>query len=654
MAERLLKKKPHKVASRRAQIPAEPDGRAACPHAAADGGASAAIVGTYKEKQLAWIKRHGIYNYPVREEEFSRVERVDRVDGKKGTGNGERGTGGLQSVKELWLYADTKGTRHVFEAKYVGKMTRKEFCAANPTYAKLGASKHKSYYVFKTKFLEYGSRLDDPIVIARTADFGGRSAKVKKAIEQFKSDGEFAPLEHYLPSDLAKVPRSRLRVSEAAVQLTFLPMLINTAKSDFSVLNALRPIAIDLFAGCGGLSLGFEQAGFDIVAAVEIDPIHAAVHEYNFPQCKTICADIKNINGKDIRSLAHIENRDVDIVFGGAPCQGFSMIGKRAFDDPRNQLIGHYLRIVNDIRPKYCVLENVKGLTVGKHVQFLSELIAELEKIRYKVLLPYRVLNAADYGVPQNRERLFLIAAREDQRLPEYPQPQKERVTIGDAISDIPDADKYECLLSDDSVSVKWETKREYAKQLRGMCNDETNYGYERRFDKDRLTASWRTVHGAISKDRFLSAPQGETEPHSRFFKLSWNGQSNTLRAGTDSARGGFTSPRPIHPTFPRVITVREAARIHSYPDWFRFNKTKWHGLREIGNSVPPRLARAVGSMILTALGFEPKKPRIMLKTGDESLLEFDMRSAAEYFGVPRNVIAQRKRKNNDEKREKK
>ena len=104
-----------------------------------------------------------------------------------------------------------------------------------------------------------------------------------------------------------------------------------------------RPLAIDLFAGCGGLSLGFEQAGFDIVAAVEIDPIHAAVHEYNFPYTKTICADIKNVTGADIRKMADLGDRDVDVVFGGAPCQGFSMIGKRALDDPRNQLIGHYL-----------------------------------------------------------------------------------------------------------------------------------------------------------------------------------------------------------------------------------------------------------------------------------------------------------------------
>ena len=196
MAERLLKKKPRKVAPKK--TPAEEPKRVV-------------LVGTYKEKQLGWIKRHGIYNYPVKEEDSGRVERVDRVDG-------EKGTGGFQSVKELWLYADTKGTRHAFEAEFVGKMTNAEFLAANPTYAKLGPSKHKAYYVFKTKFLEYGPRLENPIVIVRAADFGGRSAKVKKAIERFMADGEFAPLEHYLPSDLAQVPRTQLRVCEAAMQ----------------------------------------------------------------------------------------------------------------------------------------------------------------------------------------------------------------------------------------------------------------------------------------------------------------------------------------------------------------------------------------------------------------------------------------------------
>ncbi|MBO7689197.1 MAG: hypothetical protein J6V72_22655 [Kiritimatiellae bacterium] len=199
MAQRLLKRKPHKVTPGRARSPSAPPppgGSRSCATA------SAVLVGSYKAKQLAWIKRHGIYNYPVKD--------GDEFDEKA-----------FASIKELWLYADVKGTRHVFGAEFIGKMTRKEFLSANPTYAKLGPSKNKAYYVFKTSFLDYGTRLDDPFVTARTADFGGRSAKVKKAIEQFKADGEFAPLEHYLPSDLAKVPRNRLRVCEAAVQLEF-------------------------------------------------------------------------------------------------------------------------------------------------------------------------------------------------------------------------------------------------------------------------------------------------------------------------------------------------------------------------------------------------------------------------------------------------
>ena len=192
MADTLLKKKARKVAPKKASSKAPKD---------------AVLVGTYKEKQLAWIKRHGVYNYPVKD--------GDEFDPKA-----------FAAIKELWLYAGVKGKRNAFEAEFVGKMTKAEFLAANPTYAKLGPSRSKQYYVFKTKFLEYGPRLENPVVIVRTADFGGRSQRVKKAIEQFKADGEFAPLEHYLPAELAQVPRSQLRVCEAAVQLEFLPMIV--------------------------------------------------------------------------------------------------------------------------------------------------------------------------------------------------------------------------------------------------------------------------------------------------------------------------------------------------------------------------------------------------------------------------------------------
>lgn len=408
-----------------------------------------------------------------------------------------------------------------------------------------------------------------------------------------------------------------------------------------------RPIGIDLFAGAGGLSLGFEQAGFDIAAAVEIDPIHCATHEHNFPYTKTICASVVDLSGDDIRQRATLGTAEIDVVFGGAPCQGFSLMGKRAFDDPRNQLVLHYVRIVAELQPRYFVFENVKGLTLGKHVAFLNELIAALDSAGYDVVLPYQVLNAADFGVPQDRRRLFVLGARRGLPLPKYPQLIESRTTVWEAIGDVPDADQFGELSTSDSVQIAWATKATYARRLRGLECDPTDYGYRREFDLDVLTSSLRTEHTELSKHRFMATEHGKTEPISRFRKLPPDGLCNTLRAGTDSARGAFTSPRPIHPYLPRVITVREAARLHSYPDWFRFHSTKWHGFRQIGNSVPPLLGRAIAGEIARVLGVKPRKPQHMLQLGDPDLLAFDMGDAAHHFRVPRNTIAQRARSRN-------
>lgn len=406
-----------------------------------------------------------------------------------------------------------------------------------------------------------------------------------------------------------------------------------------------RPIGIDLFSGAGGMSLGFEQAGFDIAAAVEIDPVHCAVHEYNFPYSKSICADIAALSGDEIRARAGLRKTDIDVVFGGAPCQGFSMIGKRAFDDPRNHLVFHYVRIVRELQPKYCVFENVKGLTLGKHAKFLSELIEALGSAGYNVLLPYRVLNAADYGVPQDRRRLFIVATRRGLALPRYPETTGVRNSVWEAIGDLPDADRFDRLNVSDAVSAKWETKSEYARILRGLDPDPRDFSYPRNYDSDMLTSSLRTDHTELSKRRFLATKHGKTESVSRFRKLDPNGLCNTIRAGTDSARGAFTSPRPIHPFLPRVITVREAARLHSYPDWFRFHTTKWHGFRQIGNSVPPLLGRAVAESVIEALALKPVKPSKKLIARESTLLSLDMGNAAAYFDVPRDTIAQRTRK---------
>ena len=405
-----------------------------------------------------------------------------------------------------------------------------------------------------------------------------------------------------------------------------------------------RPIVIDLFAGAGGLSLAFEQAGFDVSAAVEIDPIHCAIHHYNFPNAATICASVVDISGDDIRRRAEIGKRDVDVLCGGAPCQGFSLIGRRALDDPRNQLVFHFVRLVSELRPKYFVFENVKGLTVGTHKKFLSEVVDAMTAAGYEVLLPWQVLNAADFGVPQDRKRLFLIGARKGLPLPAYPKPVA-RVTVNQAIGDLPNADDFAELLLGDAVKAKFRTHSAYAKRLRGVDNDPDNFGYPRRYDADLLTGSARTVHTELSQRRFAETPHGETEPISRFLKLDPNGVCNTLRAGTDSARGAFTSPRPVHPTYPRVITVREAARLHSYPDWFRFHATKWHGFREIGNSVPPLLGRAVASDVIKALGIRPTKPANVVALNDHYLLKLNMASAAKFFNVSSTVIGQRLRK---------
>ena len=336
-------------------------------------------------------------------------------------------------------------------------------------------------------------------------------------------------------------------------------------------------------------------------------------------------------------------------MIGGAPCQWFSLIGKRALDDDRNKLVYHYVRLVLELKPKYFIFENVKGLTVGKHKQFLVEIMDAFRDGGYDVVSDYKVLNAADYGVPQDRRRLFLMGGRKGIALPSYPEPLSIRTTVGDAIGDIPDAEKYPELWERDWVDAKFGKQSLYSSYLHGVEKDPSDFSYPRIFNKDKLTSSLLTDHSDISRGRFVETLPDAIEPISRFKKLSMNGLCNTLRAGTASDRGAFTSPRPIHPIYPRVITVREAARLHSYPDWFRFHVTKWHGFRQVGNSVPPMLARSVGLQIMKVLGVTPKKPKKKIKLGDESLVAISMSDAASMFGVSSNVIAKRIKNSNKE-----
>ncbi len=422
-----------------------------------------------------------------------------------------------------------------------------------------------------------------------------------------------------------------------------------------------RPLAVDLFAGAGGLSLGLEEAGFDVAAAIEFDPVHAAVHKFNFPDSATLCIDARKVTGGYIRQHSCIGNRDIALVAGGPPCQGFSTIGKRAIEDPRNELLGEFVRLVGELNPRYFLMENVSGLAIGDHRHILDEIVTKLVDLGYKVQ-PYKILQAADYGTPQSRRRLILIGARQDSECPSYPPavyfPRRtdgvepsvsSELPLGpsvmDAIGDLPDADCFPQLLSGDSISpVEYKRPSRYASMLRDPENDKDNFSAPRVFDASALTNSARTRHTPTSIERFRATTPGTTEKVSRFLRLHPQGISNTLRAGTASDHGAHTAPRPIHPVFPRVITVREAARLHGYPDWFRFHSTKWNGFREIGNSVPIPLGRSVGASILSAGGWTACKPLRVLRAGDERLLHLTQSQAERFWGINDRVIPQRKR----------
>lgn len=426
----------------------------------------------------------------------------------------------------------------------------------------------------------------------------------------------------------------------------------------------LRPLAVDLFAGAGGMSLGFEQAGFEVAAAVEIDPIHCAVHKFNFPTTPVIPRSVSELTGQEIRRLADLGDRKIDCVFGGPPCQGFSLIGQRVLDDPRNSLVLDFVRLVAELDAKTFVFENVKGLTVGKHRAFLEELVTAFGARGYSVRLPWRVLNASSYGVPQHRERLILFGAKKGAEIPEYPlaatnPADGKRLVKGlatgptckDALGDLPDAERFETLMETDIVKTSSLGKPStYAAEMRCLTNDAWHYGYVREWNPAFLTSSARTVHTDISRGRFHATAPGDVEPISRFFKLSPVGLSNTLRAGTDGARGAFTSPRPIHYAHDRCITVREMARLHGFPDWFRFHSTKWHGARQIGNAVPPPLARAIAGQVIEALGAKLKRPSGVLALGDDKLLYMELSEAAEHFGV-KKPSSKRDRKSGAKKR---
>jgi DNA (cytosine-5)-methyltransferase 1 len=416
-----------------------------------------------------------------------------------------------------------------------------------------------------------------------------------------------------------------------------------------------RPIAVDLFAGVGGMSLGFEQAGFDVVCAVEFDPTHAAAHRFNFPRCEVLQTDVSRLKGAELeravrRGLSRHGRGDraIDVVIGGPPCQGFSVGGIGDPDDPRNGLVEDYVRLVKLLKPRAFVIENVPAMasrTLPVSRERVPVWISESLGDKYDVS-EYRILNARSFGVPQDRRRLLLWGVRKSENAPKMPvathrsqgkTPERglsgeeglpAGPTVKDAIGDLPNLDNFDALLTSDEVVLPRELRiamgalaSPYAKALCGQTRDASDLSWRRQRAPSRLTASLRTTHTDEVRERFASTDPGDSDPVSRFYRLHPEGISPTLRAGSTPDRGSYSAPRPIHPEHPRVISVREAARLHGYPDWFRFTSAKWHGFRQVGNSVCPPFAHAVGDSIRKALEVEVEHPNGTIALGERNLL---------------------------------
>ena len=386
--------------------------------------------------------------------------------------------------------------------------------------------------------------------------------------------------------------------------------------------------SIDLFAGIGGISLGLHAAGVETVAAIDLDKSCAEVFGKNFPNTDFYCADLSEL---DPQKVALSTNKEIDIIVGGPPCQGFSLIGLRDPSDQRSQLIFEFRRWVRELKPKYFVMENVPGMLSAEKGKWVSVLMRQLESDGYRVSPP-TVLNAAEFGVPQERRRVFLLGTRKDLKfdlmspspthysprssgkvLELLEKPKPVTTTVWEAIHDLPDIERHPHLVEEHEVPYDKQPKSAYARMMRGIGADRNFFGsIPSSWAGDICTNCKRIVHGDVLRERFEQTTPGTTVPVSRLFKLDPDSTANTLRAGTPSTRGSYSSPRPVHPVEPRCISVREGARLQGFPDWFRFHETKWHGFRQVGNSVSPIVAKHVANEIVRCyeLELETKDPQ--------------------------------------------
>jgi len=337
---------------------------------------------------------------------------------------------------------------------------------------------------------------------------------------------------------------------------------------------------IDLFCGCGGLSLGFEKAGFEVSMAIDFWKDAIVTYNANRADKVAICDDIKNITNEQLNELS--AGGEIVGIIGGPPCQGYSTVGTRDINDPRNHLYLQYCRIVEQVKPEFFVLENVKGLTTLSDGMFKDDIINRFGSLGYTV--NYKIINASHYGVPQNRERVFFVGLK-DKKF-SFPQGDETNIiSCKDALSDLPTLDEKNGL--DDIHQYSTEPQNDYQKMMRVNSNEIHNHQITVHSEQTKTIISMIPDGGRI-KD--LPQEYWDVRKYNKAFeRMSSNRPSNTVDTGH---RNYF------HYSENRIPTARENARLQSFPDDFLIIGTKTSQYKQIGNAVPPLLAYAIAKAI--------------------------------------------------------
>lgn len=331
---------------------------------------------------------------------------------------------------------------------------------------------------------------------------------------------------------------------------------------------------IDLFCGIGGLSLGFEQAGFEVVSAIDMwdDAIKTFNHNRKEKVAKTI--SVEEYNDVELPAIA-ASNRITGII-GGPPCQGFSTVGRRDIDDARNKLYLEFYKAVKIAHPDFFVIENVKGMLTLNKGAFVRDIIERFGPDGLGYSISYKLLNAADYGIPQNRFRVFYVGIKGKEFV--FPEPYGYRLSAKDGISD---------LLGSDNTHYGSEPQNDFQREMRGEQKHPINQDYTEHSEQTVRIISMIPDGGNIKS---LPPEYWQVRKYNKAFeRMSSERPSNTIDTGH---RNYF------HYAEPRIPTVRESARIQSFPDSFEILGTRGSQYKQVGNAVPPVLARIIAEEI--------------------------------------------------------